>query len=245
MFSQDWEHWVRGCCLLKGIGGGRAGGGVAWHSCLTFSLNDKIKCIWIEFHHLRASMLVLEWFISGNNSKMGGIGMGKREMFLEIKWFDIFIFSCENFQNIANFAKTRLDSPYFISCSNSNSWHQNALCTTLWFIEPKEVAYSISEIHSALNLQHVSTLRAFRRNCLEKALQGTCPNDAVLKNTPDHLWGSTNLPPAFCFLSWSPRFLQSSGLVSKAEFMIGSCLRNNCILSNSLVGFQFLTRRTK
>ena len=152
-----------------------------------------------------------------------------------------------------NFAKQdyelcqmRLDSHHILSLvaivilSNRMS-----SCTPLWFIDPKEVGYSISEIHSSLNLQHVPTLGAFGRNCLEKALQGCCHNDAVLKNTPDHLWGITNHPPAFRFLSQSPTFLQSFGLASKAEFTICCWQKNNCILSNSLVGFQFLTRRTK
>lgn len=85
---------------------------------------------------------------------------------------------------MANFAKARLDSHHILSFEAILiSSIKMPSCTTLWFIIPKDVAYSISEIHSSLNLQHVFTLRAFRRNCLEKALWGACHNDAVLKNT--------------------------------------------------------------
>lgn len=159
-------------------------------------------------------------------------------------WFYFFLL-VKILQNILNFAKTRLDSHHIFSLVTILIPSiKMPSCITPWFTDPKDVVYSISEIHSPLHL-HVFTLKAFRRNCLEKALQGANHYDAVLKNTPDHLWGITNHPPVFRFLSRSPRFLWSFSLVSKAEFTICCWLKNNCILSNSLVGFQFLTMRTK
>ena len=131
---------------------------------------------------------------------MGSFEVGQRAMLLEIKRFEFFSLLVKTLQNIANFAKPGLDSHSILSpVAILIPSIKMPSCTTLWFTDPKEVAYSISEIHSSLNLQHVCTLRAFRRNCLEKSLQGACHNDAVLKNPPDHLWGITNHLLCFVF----------------------------------------------
>lgn len=128
----------------------------------------------------------------------------------------LFFFASENFAKYYELCQTRFDSHHILSLvaivipsTSRPSW------TTLWLIDPKEVGYSLSEIHSSLNLQHGPTLGAFRRNCLEKALQGTYHDDAVLKNTPDHFGESLTTLLCFVFfpdlaafcnpLVWFPR----------------------------------------
>lgn len=180
---------------------------------------------------------------------MSGIGVEKREMLLEIWWFGfLFLFSlclwrlCKILQTLPQ--QGWVPTTFYL-------WQQFYFLTSkclpappLWFIDAKEVAYSISEIHSSLKLQHISTLRVFRRNCLEKALQEACHNDAGFRNTPTTCGES--LTTLLCFVFFPD--LQPSepfGSVSKAEFMTCYPPKNNCVLSNCLVEFQLLTRRTK
>lgn len=164
---------------------------------------------------------------------------------LEIKCFDFFLL-VKILQNMTNFAKARLDSFHILSfVAILISSIKVPSCTTLWFIIPKDVVHSISEIHFSLNLQHVFTLRAFRRNCLEKTLWGACNNDAVLKNTQTTCGESLTTLLCFVFFPGLWAFCSPLLLVSKTELTLCCWRKNNCILSNSLVGFQFLTRRVK
>lgn len=143
-------------------------------------------------------------------------------------------------QNIAKFAKTRLDSySVFSPIAILIPSIKMPSCTTLWFTDPKEVEYSISEIHSPLNLVHVCTLRAFRRNCLEKGLQGTCRNDVVLKNTPDHLWGITNHPLCFVFFPGLQAFCSPSVSFPRQNLQGIADRRTTAFYPTVLLGFSF------
>lgn len=101
MFSQDQEHWVRGYHSER-----------HWRTHLIL-VSITIKCIWIESHHLRAWLLLLEWFMSGN-SKWAALRWEREHHCCKLNALSFFL-ACENFAKYYKLCQNRVVFPL---CSN-------------------------------------------------------------------------------------------------------------------------------